>query len=158
MATSLIPLAPGLYVLAPALFLAAAGFSSLFLSFANPVAMVGMYVMLKSMGEMNNIMSTLAPSLDSGAISVNTMADGVKNLSTALNTINTDTLDSLKHFAEVMTVTNAVNAFVGAASSLVGIGNSKGGEVQKFQIEVVIKNENGREIERKIIKDTDLIK
>lgn len=156
MATSLIPLAPGLYVLAPALIAAALGFSALFLSFANPIATIGMGLMIMTLSSLNNIMTTLTPSLELGATGINSMADGVKNLSTALSTINTDTLDSLKHFAEVMTVTNAINNLTGAVGNLIG-GRTKGGEVQKFEFTVIVKNESGREIQRKIIKDTDLM-
>ena len=152
MAVNLIPLAPGLFILGPALISAALGFTAFFMSFLNPFAIMGMGIMVMSLGSLNNIMSTLAPNLDMGAKSINAMADGVKNLSTALSTINTDALDKVKSLSEVSALNNAVNAIVGATS---GGGNNA---VQKFEITVVVQNENGRELQRRIINDTGLIK
>jgi len=154
MATSLIPLAPGLYLLAPALIASAFGFSALFLSFANPVAMVGMFFMLRTIGSLNNIMTTLAPNLETGAASMTTMAEGVTALSTAMKSLDTDKLEKLQTIGNGIEGTSALMTAVNMLTSAVSGGDN--GKTQKFEIEVIVKNENGREIQRKIIKDNEL--
>ncbi len=85
------------------------------------------------------------------------MAEGVEKLSAALSSISDDTLDKLKAIGESVGDAAALTAAVNALTVVAG-GGGKGGATQNFQIEVIVKNENGREIQRKILKDTDLIK
>ena len=154
MAVNLIPLAPGLFALAPALIAAAFGFTAFFLAFANPFAIFGMTMMVMSLGSLNTIMSTLAPNLDIGAKSINAMADGVKNLSSALSSINTDTLDKLKGINE----SAGNSALANAVSAITNFASGTNNQTQKFEITVVVQDPNGRELNRRILKDTDLIK
>ena len=135
--------------------LVAFGVSGLLL--LNPLTLLGMATMVATLTGLSLIMSQLSPNLSVGAQAMNSMADGVTKLSTALASISTDTLDKLhaigENVGDAAALTAAVNALNNAAT-----GGGKGGTPQTFQIEVIVKSENGREMQRKIIKDTDLLK
>jgi len=141
-----------LFALAPAI-LAFAG-AGLFLM--NPIMLLGMATMVATLTGLSFVLNQLAPNLDMAGKGITSMADGVGKLSAALSSISDDTLEKLKAIGESVGDAAALTAAVGAITAATGGG--KGGATQNFQIEVIVKNENGREIQRKILKDTDLLK
>lgn len=126
-------------------------------AFGNPITLLTFGLMVGALGSLAFVMSTLGPSLEAGGKGINAMAEGVDKLSTALSKISDDTLDKLKAIGESLGDAAALTAAVNALNTATS-GGGGGGTPQKFQIEVIVKNENGREIQRKIVKDTDLLK
>lgn len=154
LAMSLAPLAPNLLLLGPAFIVAAAGLTAF--SFAAAAFGLSSLLFGSAFGELANL-ALLGPNLEAGGKGINAMATGVEKLSAALSSISDDTLDKLKAIGESIGDAAALTAAVNALTVAIG-GGGKGGATQNFQIEVIVKNENGREIQRKILKDTDLLK
>jgi hypothetical protein len=125
--------------------------------FGNPITLITFGLMIGALGSLSLVMSTLGPSLEAGGKGINAMATGVEKLSTALSKISDDTLDKLKSIGESIGDAAALTAAVNALNTATS-GGGGGGTPQKFQIEVIVKGENGRELQRRIVKDTDLIK
>jgi hypothetical protein len=151
---NLAPLAPSLFLLGPGFLVAAAGlaaFTLAALAFGISSIFFG-----SAFKELTNL-AMLGPMLAEGGKGINAMAEGVEKLSSALSSISDDTLDKLKAIGESVGDAAALTAAVNALTVVTG-GGGKGGATQNFQIEVIVKNENGREIQRKILKDTDLLK
>lgn len=148
MGTGLISFSAGLGTLTASMF-----------AFANPVSLFVFGAMVVALSSLAGVMNVLGPNLEKGGEGMSALAKGVTELSTALSNVNTDTLDKLKSIGEstsqASSLTQAVNSIVGAIS---GGGASSTGTPQRFELEVIVKTESGRELQRKIIKDTDLIK
>ena len=137
------------------LFAFAAGLGAITVAmwaFANPFSLIAFTAMVAALSSLAFVMSSLGPNLEKGGTGMSAMAKGVTELSTALKALDVTNLDKVKNFAETSALSKAVNALV----STVG-GASNNAPVQKFQIEVIVKNENGREIQRRILKDSDIL-
>ena len=154
LAMSLAPLAPSLLLLGPAFIAAAAGLTAF--TFAATAFGISSIIFGSAFGELQNLAS-LGPMLSEGGKGINAMATGVEKLSAALSSISDDTLDKLKAIGESIGDAAALTAAVGAITAATGAGG-KGGTPQTFQIEVIVKNEDGRTIQKRIIKDTELLK
>jgi hypothetical protein len=154
LAMSLVPLAPSLLLLGPGFLVAAAGLAAFTL--AATAFGISSIFFGSAFKELSNL-AILGPMLAEGGKGINAMAEGVEKLSSALSSISDDTLDKLKAIGESVGDAAALTAAVNALTVVTG-GGGKGGATQNFQIEVIVKNENGREIQRKILKDTDLLK
>jgi len=142
-----------LFSLAPAILaFAAAG-----LLLLNPLMLLGMVTMVAALGSLAFVMSILGPNLEKAGNGMKQMGEGVEKLSTALSKISDDTLDKLKSIGENIGDAAALTAAVNALNTATS-GGGGGGTPQKFQIEVIVKGEDGRTLQRRIVKDTDLIK
>ena len=144
MGVGLIEFATGLGVLTVAMF-----------AFANPFSLFAFGAMVVALSSLSVVMSALGPNLSIGGAGMSAMAKGVTELSAALKQVDTEVLDKLKDINAAAGMTALTQAVNNMAAGNSGGGNST---VQKFEFTVIVKNESGREIQRKIIKDTDLIK
>jgi hypothetical protein len=124
-------------------------------AFSNPISIIAFGAMIVQLAALAGVMNALGPNLESAGDGMSKMADGVMKLSTAMNSLNTDKLNKIEEIGSNISSTSALVSAVNSLTSVVG-GDNKSGGTKRFEIEVVVKNENGRELSRRIIKDNEL--
>ncbi len=139
------------------------GFSLAGLMFANPMTMIGMLMMMGTLSGLTLIMVPLASALEIAANSIDRFAEGLEKLQAVAANLDFERLEALKDLSMSMAVGSSggglgdsINKIAEALANLSNTG--KGGEgkggAQKFEINLKI---NGRELQKIIIKDTDII-
>ncbi len=108
------------------------------------------------MFEQITMMAMLAPAIETLAVSLNSIADGITKISAAAENLSLEKLEKLKELSETMakaSSSGSANAIANAANS-----NTSGkgdGEVRKIEVNVKM---NGRDLQNFIVKDTAILK
>jgi len=135
-------------------------FSFAAMMFANPLALVGMFFMVASIGALAAVMVPLASSLQLGADSLTKFAIGLERLSAAADTISDEKLSKLQKISDAMAKASAAGNLAAATAAAAesaggGGGASGGGGTRKLEIDIKM---NGRDVAYVINKDTQIVK
>lgn len=120
------------------------------------VGSFGILGMAFSLGTLASVMVVLAPALQMASNSMNTMAEGIEKLNSAVKSIDTAKLESLASSSERLSTASAIGSLVGAVSGIFGgVKEEKEQKIsiQPIQIDLKI---NGRFLQQLIIDDSKL--
>lgn len=136
------------------------GFSVAALAFVNPVTLFGLVMMTATLAGLAMVVGSISDSFSEGANGMDRFAAGLEKIQTATDKLDLAKLESLKDLSENLATASATDAIAGAISGVMNKitgGGDKGGKSTKKELVITLKQPNGREIQRVIIDDTELL-
>ena len=137
--------------------IAAFGLSTM--AFTNPLAVLGMTVMVNRLGKLSAIMDPLSISLDKSATAMERFVSSFKDFKSSVKSIDLSNLEQVKDIVDSMeksTRSTALNRIASTLQDLKATVSPSGGSKDTREIKIRLYLPNGREIKHTILEDTSL--
>jgi len=145
---------PALLAVVPGLL----GFALASMAFANPLTLLGIIMMTGALVGLTTVMMPLASSLSESSDGFATFASNMGLLADAVAKFDVDKFERIASASENMASSSLSSGIGNLIGNLTGANQGKsGGGNQTITHEIILKTPDGRELNRLIIKDNELL-